>query len=105
MTEENIKISAAANSAQPVSVSNGEIIIAQDVPTTICYQEILQNGEMSPVRQITFSITEDIPYIAAETVPNYTAPSVQVKINELYSLNGDIHSVYMFRNGRQVKSV
>lgn len=80
-------------------ISYDSVYVPTGETTVLCYQEVLWNGEITPVRQISITVGSEKPELDLEVMPNAISQSVQLKVNSLYSMNGDIAQVYAFKNG------
>ena len=80
-------------------IRNNAVYVPNGQTTTLCYQEVLWNGETSPIRQIAITAGGEGPVSEFEVMPGTISQSAQIKVNSLYSANGDISAIYAFKNG------
>ena len=80
---------------EPVHLGSEYTVVPLEGESVICYQEVYSNGELGSVKQLTVNVNDEEPELELEVMPGTVSTSAQLKVNSLYSANGDIAYIYM----------
>ncbi len=83
---------------EPVHLGSAYTVVPLEGESVICYQEVYSNGELGSVKQLTVNVNDAEPELELEVMPGTVSTSAQLKVNSLYSANGDIAYIYALKN-------